>query len=89
MNRNYASDISDRPPDGKRRKISTEVDVIDYSESLTIPLWDSERKLADRIMNHVKKHKLNFKLDKLTRGQGNCFMIAVLQQLKQNHVSCL
>ena len=68
----------------KRRK--TEEEVLDYQSSLGVQSWDIERGLADQIMNHVKKHKLKYKLDKLTRGHGNCFMIAVLQQLQQEHI---
>ena len=79
-------EFKDVPPDEKRRKVVSEVEVLDYRSSLTTSSWESERKLADKIMNHVTKHKLNLKLDKLTRGRGNCFMIAVLQQLKQDHV---
>ena len=45
-----------------------------------------ERNLADRIMNYVAKTNLNYKLDKLTRGQGNCFPIAVLQQLSHHDI---
>ena len=86
MKGNIVSDINDRPPDIKRRKVSSEVNVLDYSSSLSISTWESERKLADKIMHHVTKHKMNLKLDKLTRGQGNCFMVAVLQQLKRDNV---
>ena len=84
MNRNI-SGISDRPPD-KKKNVGQGANVLDYSSSLTTPSWQIERNLADKIMNHVTKHKLNFKVDQLTRGRGNCFMIAVLQQLKQDHV---
>ena len=66
----------------KRRK--TEKDVIDYKDS--DQSWEVERNLADQIMVHVRKYNLEFKLDKLTRGHGNCFMIAVLQQLQQDHI---
>ena len=67
----------------KRRKTEEDFDVLDYKTSLRFHSWEIERQLADKIMNHVKKNNLNFKLDNLTRGKGNCFMIAVLQQLQQ------
>ena len=73
------------PPVRKKRK-KDNGDVLDYNSSIGSQSWAVERDLADRIMDHVKKNNLNYKLDKLTRGQGNCFMIAVLQQLQQDHV---
>ena len=86
MNLNFNSDIKGRPPDKKRRKLAGEESVLDYKSSMASPSWEIERNLADKIMEHVMKHRLDLKLDKLTRGKGNCFMIAVLQQLKQDHV---
>ena len=75
------------PPDKKRCiKWNTNGEVLDYQTALKFGTWESERELADQIMDHVHKHNLNFKLDKLTRGEGNCFMIAVMQQLQQDHV---
>ena len=71
------SDVNDRPPDDA----GSEDSVTDNGSS-----WESERKLADRIMSHVTKNKMNLKLDELTRGRGNCFMIAVLQQLRHEAV---
>ena len=86
MNRDFLSEINDRPPDKRRRKDVSEVNVMDYSTSLATSSWDIERGLADKIMNHVNKHRLSLRLDNLTRGRGNCFMIAILQQLQQDHV---
>ena len=57
-----------------------------YKFALTYQIWKTERSLADRIMNYVAKMNLNYKLDKLTRGQGNCFPIAVLQQLSHHDI---
>ena len=86
MNRNHISNISDRPPDRKKSKIDHGGNVLDYSSAVAASSWKIERNLADKIMKHVNTHKLDLKLDKLTRGKGNCFMIAVLQQLNQDHV---
>ena len=45
-----------------------------------------ERELADKIMTNLKKKGLNFKLDDLTQGKGNCFMVSILQQMKRKDV---
>ena len=60
--------------------------IIDYNYALTHQIWNIERNLADRIMNYVVKMNLNYKLDKLTRGLGNCFPLAVLQQLSHHDI---
>ena len=60
-----------------------EKETMDYEASKFDATWASERRLADQIMRYIRKHKLQFQLDDLTRGKGNCFMIAVLQQLNQ------
>ena len=60
-----------------------EKETLDYQASLLNPSWASERKFADQIMQYIRRHKLQFELDELTRGRGNCFMIAVLQQLNR------
>ena len=70
----------------KKRKRSVppimKPNTMDYAESLKDPDWDTERKLADQIIDSVRRLGLtSFKLDKLTKGAGSCFMIAVLQQL--------
>ena len=57
-----------------------------YKFALTYQIWKIERNLADKIMNYVAKMNLNYKLDKLPRGQGNCFPIAVLQQLSHQDI---
>ena len=60
-----------------------EKETMDYEASKFDATWASERRLADQIMSYIRKQKLQFQLDELTRGKGNCFMIAVLQQLNQ------
>ena len=76
----------DKPPDLKRRKIHRSSDVLDYNSAFRFQAWKRERKWADLIMGHVRRNNLPLHLDKLTRGEGNCFMIAVMQQLQQNDV---
>ena len=71
------------PPD----KTYQDADTIEYSESLKDTSWSKERRWADKIMNFIKGKNLNFILDKLTRGRGNCFMIAVLQQMNRGIVT--
>ena len=51
-----------------------------------IPTLDSEKKLAQEIMDVVCKLQLPLKLDELTRGEGNCFPLAVLQQCKRKEI---
>ena len=45
--------------------------------------WSGEREWGTAIMEKMRSVGLHFKLDKLTRGNGSCLMIAVLQQLNQ------
>ena len=73
----------DKPPDLKRRKIHRSSDVLDYNSAFRFQAWKRERKWADLIMGHVTRNNLPLHLDMLTRGEGNCFMIAVMQQLQQ------
>ena len=63
-----------------------EKEILDYEASKLDETWASERGFADQIMQYIHKRKLHFKLDDLTRGRGNCFMIAVLQQLKRGDI---
>ena len=66
--------------------MSTNLQVMDYDYALSHQIWKTERNLADRIMSYVTKMNLNYKLDKLTRGLGNCFPLAVLQQLSHQEI---
>ena len=76
----------------KKKNLSEEViprisiDTIDYFESLNNLSWDNERKWASEIMESIRKNGLNYCLDKLTRGKGSCFFVAVLQQLNRRKV---
>ena len=47
---------------------------------------EMERRIAQEIMDVVRSLQLPLKLDELTRGEGNCFPIAVLQQCKRPEI---
>ena len=47
---------------------------------------DTEGKIAMEIMKTVRALGLPLKLDKLTEGQGNCFPIAISQQLRRPEI---
>ena len=61
-------------------------DTKDYNEALRDGSWPKEREWADSIMASNQRKGLKFKLDKLTRGRGNCFHIAVLQQMNRSEI---
>ena len=48
--------------------------------------WTNERILADEILQEIRKKGVEVKLDDLTKGDGNCFMIGTLQQMKREDV---
>ena len=47
----------------------------------------TERQIAEEIMNTIRRLQLPFKLDQLTEGLGNCFPIAIIQQLRRPEIS--
>ena len=57
-----------------------------YKEALRRNIWCSERQYADEILATCRKLNLGMKLDDLTKGEGNCFMISILQQLRSAEV---
>jgi hypothetical protein len=46
-----------------------------------------ERNIANEIMDTVHRLQLPFKLDRLTEGLGNCFPIAIIQQLRRPEIA--
>ena len=48
--------------------------------------FQSERRIADEIMETVIRLELPFKLDQLTKGDGNCFPRAIIQQCKRPEI---
>ena len=53
-----------------------------YADALRRNIWSSERQYADEILATCRSLKLQMKLDRLTKGEGNCFMVSILQQLR-------
>ena len=71
----------------KKKRKRERPDTLDYEEALRDPSWDKERKWADDIMASNKRLGLWYlKLDELTKGEGSCFVIAVVQQLRSNDI---
>ena len=67
-----------------RRPRTRADEEMDYEMSKTyFREWSGERAWADEILKHLTEIGLRFQLDKLTKGSGNCLMIAVLQQLNR------
>ena len=64
----------------------TSSQVLDYEEALRRSVWEGERRLADKILHYIQRLNLDYLLDKLTRGEGNCFPLAILQQLCQENI---
>ena len=48
--------------------------------------FQTERKIADEIMAKILELQLPFKLDQPTEGLGNCFPIAIVQQLQRPEI---
>ena len=65
------------PPDSGHHQ------TMEYGEAIKKDIWEGERRAADAILKHCQLLKLPIKLDSLTLGVGNCFMVAVLQQLRR------
>ena len=42
--------------------------------------WTNERAWADEILKAVRQNGLEVKLDDLTKGDGNCFMISTTDE---------
>ena len=48
--------------------------------------FQTERSIANEIMDTIQRLQLPFKLDQLTEGLGNCFPIAIIQQLRRPEI---
>ncbi len=48
--------------------------------------WFGIREIGEKIEKKAKEVGQDLQLDNLTRGSGNCFPIAVLQQLNRNKI---
>ena len=49
--------------------------------------FNIERSIANEIMDTVHRLQLPFKLDQITEGLGNCFPMAIIQQLQRPEIS--
>ena len=68
----------------KKRKQT--IQTLSYSRSLTQAGWEIERNAADSIVKMMRHLRLPVDLDDLTRGEGDCMIIALLQQLRRPQV---
>ena len=68
----------------KKRKQMNQ--TLSYSSSLTQAGWEIERNAADSIVKMMRHLRLPVDLDDLTRGEGDCMIIALLQQLRRPQV---
>ena len=75
------------PPD-KWRSEEEHGETMEYRKAKNQSLWEIERNLADDIMESLRRNGVDdvFKLDHLTKGKGNCFMVATIQQLRREEV---
>ena len=75
------------PPD-KWRSMEEDEETLEYEKAKLNNIWEIERGFADDIMKAMKRNGIDdiFKLDKLTKGKGNCFMIATIQQIRREEV---
>ena len=75
------------PPEKWSSKEEDE-ETMNYDKAKLNNVWKIERGLADEIIKAMKRNGIDdiFKLDKLTKGKGNCFMIATIQQIRREDV---
>ena len=59
---------------------------MNFELSKNYPGWTIEREIANEIIAQIRKKGLDYKLDDLTRGRGDCFPIAILQQCRRNEI---
>ena len=50
------------------------------------PGFSNERGWAETIIQHIRKIKQPFRLDRITKRNGSCLMIALMQQLKRKDI---
>ena len=50
------------------------------------PKFNKERGWAEIIIQHIRKIKQPYRLDRLTKGNGSCLMIALMQQLRREDI---
>ena len=61
---------------------------MEYEETFGIgEEWNNSRLLADEMMRTIPGLKEEYKLDQITLGDGQCFMTAVIQQIRRPDVN--
>ena len=65
-----------------------ELQTLSWSASIGVRGWEAERLAAESIMVVIRRLKFPLELDQLTRGLGNCMIIALLQQCQRPEISC-
>ena len=61
---------------------------MDYLETFKHKEWEASRLCAEEMMREIPRLKEEFDLDKVTLGDGQCFMTACIQQLRRADVNC-
>ena len=63
-------------------------EIIDYNIAKEQLIWAKERELADKLMKSLRRNGTDdvFKIDQLTKGAGNCFMVSTMQQLRREEI---
>ena len=69
----------DIPPD--------KVLMMEYCETLNLKDWDASRNCAEEMMRTIQGLRENFTLDQVTRGDGQCFATATVQQLRRPEIN--
>ena len=70
-----------------QRKALSQVTEIQINDQLKKDgYFHIEQKIADEIMATIISLQLPFKLDQLTEGLGNCFPMAIIQQLRKPEI---
>ena len=64
-----------------------ELQTLSWSASFSVRGWEAERSAANSIMEVIRELQISLELDQLTRGLGNCMIIAILQQCKRGDMS--
>ena len=59
---------------------------IPLKDALFLPEWDASSRTAAMLRRQAKKFGLNLKLDQVTSGKGNCFFVAIIQQLRRPEI---
>ena len=59
---------------------------IPLKDALSLPEWDYSSSVAMMLMRQMKKFGLNLKLDQVTPGKGDCFFVAIIQQLRRPEI---